>query len=460
MSSILVIDDKDSMRDMLAQTLASEGHQVDTAPDGKAGLELARRRPFDLTLTDLRMPDLDGLEVLRSLREIDSEMPVIVMTAYGSIEEAVEAMRRGAYDFLTKPFDSERLNVLVQKALEARRMQAENLCLREELAHNLGFSDIVGASEKMKEVFRLIQKVASSDTSVLILGESGAGKELFARAVHSLSPRRNKPYVPINCAAIPHELLENELFGSEKGAFTGAVTRKIGKFEIAEGGTIFLDEIGDMDLSLQAKLLRVLQDRTIERLGGARPFKVDVRVVAATNRDLSEAIAHKRFREDLFYRLSVFPINIPPLRDRGDDIRPLAEHFIDKFCKEMKKPVKQLTREAQTLLERYHWPGNVRELENTIERAVILAESKKITPQQLAIRVSTPEEIHLREGAGLKEVGAHAQMTAERSAIIRVLNQVRGNKRKCAKILQIDYTTLFDKMKKYEITAEQTHYGA
>ncbi len=458
MSSILVIDDKDSMREMLSQTLTDEGHQVDTAPDGKTGLDLARQRPFDIVLTDLRMPDIDGLQVLKGVKEIDDETAVIVMTAFGSIEDAVEAMRRGAYDFISKPFETERLTLLVQKAVENRRLHAENSILREELAHNLGFSDIIGANEKMKEVSRLIQKVANSDTSVIITGESGVGKELFARAVHSLSPRRNKPYVPINCAAIPRELLENELFGSEKGAFTGAVARKIGKFEIAEGGTIFLDEIGDMELSLQAKLLRVLQERVIERLGGAKPIKVDVRVVAATNMDLSQAIQRKVFREDLFYRLSVFPINIPPLRERIDDIRPLAEYFIDKFCKEMKKPTKQLTREAQSLLERYEWPGNVRELENTIERAVILAESKKITQQHLAIRVAGADEIQLRDGAGLKEIAAHAQTQAERGTIVRVLNQVRGNKRKCAKILKIDYTTLFDKMKKYSITPEEQRY--
>jgi transcriptional regulator with PAS, ATPase and Fis domain len=285
----------------------------------------------------------------------------------------------------------------------------------------------------------------------MLQGESGTGKELFARAIHNLSQRRDKPYVAINCAAIPRELLENELFGSEKGAYTSSVARKMGKFEIADGGTLFLDEVGDMDISLQAKLLRVLQQKSFERLGGNKTVNVDVRVIAATNMNLNDLIKKKMFREDLYYRLSVFPITIPPLRDRIDDIKPLANYFIDKYCKEMKKGSKSLSRDAQTLMEKYHWPGNVRELENTVERSIILAEGKKITPDHLALRLRTTNEIRLREGAGLKEIGAHAQGEAERAAIIRVLKQVRGNKRKCAAVLKIDYTTLFDKIKKYTI---------
>jgi len=267
-----------------------------------------------------------------------------------------------------------------------------------------------------------------------------------------LSPRKNKPYITINCAAIPGELLENELFGSEKGAFTGAHARKMGKFEIANSGTIFLDEIGDMDISLQAKLLRVLQQKNFERLGGTKTVDVDVRVIAATNMDLPELIKVKKFREDLYYRLSVFPVHIPPLRERPDDMLELAEHFIARYCKDMKKPLKSISKEAGDLLGKYHWPGNVRELQNTIERAVILAEGKKITPDHLAIRIARNAEVQLREGAGLKEIGAHAQMQAEKAAILRVLKQVRNNKRKCARILKIDYTTLFDKIKKYDIT--------
>jgi DNA-binding NtrC family response regulator len=440
---------------MLSSALADEGYSVDAAQDGMKGLELARTKSYDLVITDLKMPDVDGLEVLSGIKEIDNDMAVVIMTAYGTVETAVAAMKSGAYDFITKPFDPDHLTVIIERALENRRLIAENSLLREELAHNLGFSEIIGQDEKMKEVSRLIQKVAGSDTSVLLQGESGTGKELFARAIHNLSPRRDKPYVAINCAAIPRELLENELFGSEKGAFTSAVARKMGKFEIADGGTIFLDEIGDMDIALQAKLLRVLQQKNFERLGGNKTVTVDVRVIAATNMNLSEMIKKKSFREDLYYRLSVFPITIPPLRERQSDIKPLADYFITKYCKEMKKPVKSLTKESLSLMEKYHWPGNVRELENTVERAIILAEGKKITPEHMAIRLPTANEIRLREGAGLKEIGAHSQMQAEKAAIIRVLKQVRGNKRKCSEILKIDYTTLFDKLKKYKIDTSQ-----
>ena len=451
MPTILVVDDKDSMRNMLTETLVEEGYRVDSAPDGRRALELVRNKSYDLVLTDLKMPDVDGLEVLSGVKESDSDTSVIVMTAYGTIEDAVAAMKKGAYDFITKPFDTDHLCVLINRALENRRLVAENTLLRQELLAGHGFSDIIGQNEKMVEISNLIQKVAKSDATVLLQGESGTGKELFARAIHTLSLRKDRPYIAINCAAIPHELLENELFGSEKGAFTGAHMRKMGKFEIANSGTVFLDEIGDMDITLQAKLLRVLQQRNFERLGGTKLIDVDVRVIAATNMDLNEQIKAKRFREDLYYRLSVFPITIPPLRERRDDVRRLTEYFIEKYCREMKKVTKSLSKDGISLLEKYHWPGNVRELENTIERAVILAEGKKITPDHLAIRLQRTEEIQLREGAGLKEIGAHAQMLAERATIVRVLKQVRGNKRKCAQILKIDYTTLFDKIKKYDI---------
>ncbi len=451
MSSILVVDDKDTMRKMLHETLVDEGFRVDSVSNGSEALKLVRSKTYDIVLTDLKMPDIDGLEVLSSVKDIDSDTSVIVMTAYGTIEDAVAAMKRGAFDFITKPFDTEHLCVLINRALENRRLHAENTLLRQELMDGHGISDIIGKNIKMIEISNLIRKVAKSDASVLLQGESGTGKELFARAIHGLSYRNNGPYITINCAAIPHELLENELFGSEKGAFTGAHVRKMGKFEIANTGTIFLDEIGDMDISLQAKLLRVLQQKNFERLGGTKPIDVDVRVIAATNMDLNELIKAKKFREDLYYRLSVFPINIPPLRERRDDITLLAEFFIDKYCREMKKPLKTLSKQASKLLEEYHWPGNVRELENTIERAIILAEGKKITPDHLAIRLRRTDEIQLREGAGLKEIGAHAQMQAEKRTIIRVLKETRGNKRKASRILQIDYTTLFDKIRKYEI---------
>ncbi len=454
MPTILVVDDKDSMRNMLTETLSGEGYRVDTATDGKRALDLIRNKAYDLVLTDLKMPESDGLSVLSGTKQVDNETPVIMMTAYGTIEDAVQAMKLGAYDFITKPFDTEHLCVLVNRALENRRMVEENSLLREELLADHGVANIIGKNEKMVELCNLVQKVAKSDASVLLQGESGTGKELFARAIHQLSNRQPRPYIAINCAAIPSELLENELFGSEKGAFTGAHARKMGKFEIASTGTIFLDEIGDMDISLQAKLLRVLQQKNFERLGGTKTVDVDVRIIAASNMDLNQLIKEKKFREDLFYRLSVFPLVIPPLRERSDDVQAISEYFMDKYCRELKKPVKTLSKEAIDLLMKYHWPGNVRELENTIERAVILAEGKKIGPEHLAIRLQRSEDVQLRDGAGLKEIGAHAQAMAEKNTILRVLRQVRGNKRKAAQVLKIDYTTLFDKIKKYEIDQE------
>jgi DNA-binding NtrC family response regulator len=453
MPSVLVIEDKDSMRDMLSKTLEAEGYEVETATDGESGVERAREKKYDVVLADLKLPRMSGIEVLSSLKEMDQDAAVILMTAYGTIETAVEAMREGAFDFLTKPFDTDHLSVLIRRAMENRRLVAENVLLREELGHHLGFAEIIGKCEKMQQISKLIQKVAPSDTTALLLGESGTGKELFARAIHSLSHRNKGPYVAINCAAIPRELLENELFGSERGAYTGSVARKMGKFEIAESGTIFLDEVGDLDIALQAKLLRVLQDRTFERLGGTKTITVDVRVIAASNADLKKAVEKGQFREDLFYRLSVFPITIPPLRERREDIPDLAEYFVNRYCAEMKKAKKRISKEAMALLDKYHWPGNVRELENTVERAIILCEGKKILPEHLAIRIPSPHEIRLREGAGLKEVGQHAQAEAERALILRVLGQVRGNKRKAAQALKIDYTTLFEKIKKYEIEA-------
>jgi len=451
MSSILVIDDKKSMRDMLTQNLAAEGFDVDSVSSGTSGLELARKRRFDVVVTDLKMPDMDGINVLSSIKQEDPDAEVIMMTAYATVEDAVNAMKLGAFDFITKPFEVSHLSLLIKRALEQRQLENENQLLKEQLSSARGDSQIIGNNARMHEVMRLVNKVSKSDTSVLLLGESGTGKELFARAIHQLSPRIEKPFVAINCAAIPRELLENELFGSEKGAFTSSHARKIGKFEVANGGTLFLDEIGDMDPSLQAKLLRVLQERKFERLGGTQTISVDTRVIAASNVDLKEAISNKTFREDLFYRLSVFPITIPPLRDRRDDVPALAEHFLVKYCRDMKKKPLKISRDAIRMLDKYNWPGNVRELENTIERAIILCEGRTITPDHLAIRIPTAEEIRLREGAGLKEVGQHAQMVAERAMIIRVLKQTKGNKRKSAEILQIDYTTLFEKIKKYEI---------
>jgi DNA-binding NtrC family response regulator len=453
--SILVIEDKTAMQQMLSATLANEGYDVELASDGREGINRTKEKRYDLVLTDLKLPGADGLQILSEVKESDPEAPVIVMTAYATVENAVEAIKLGAFDFLTKPFDTDRLSIIIKRALENRRLVAENTLLREELAQSIGVTEIIGKSEKMVQASELVQRVASSDTTVLLQGESGTGKELFARAIHYLSPRKNGPYVAINCAAIPRELLENELFGSERGAFTSSIARKMGKFEIAEQGTIFLDEVGDLDVSLQAKILRVLQEKKIERLGGTKTINVNVRVVAATNMDLRDAISRKTFREDLFYRLSVFPVTIPPLRERREDIPALADYFIKRFAAEMKKKPVRLSRESLSLLDRYHWPGNVRELENTIERAIILCDGRTILPEHLAIRLPSSSEIRLREGAGLKEVAAMAQAEAEKALIRRILGQTNGNKRKTAEILKIDYTTLFEKLKKYGLQASR-----
>ncbi len=455
MPSILVVEDKSAMQQMLSATLTGEGYDVDVASDGIEGISRAKEKRYDLVLTDLKLPGADGLKVLSEVKESDPGASVIVMTAYGTVENAVQAIKLGAFDFLTKPFDIDRLAILIKRALENRRLLAENILLREELAQTIGLTEIIGRSERMRQSTDLVQKVAPSDTTVLLLGESGTGKELFARAIHHLSPRKDGPYVALNCAAIPRELLENELFGSERGAFTSSVARKMGKFEIAEQGTIFLDEVGDMDISLQAKLLRILQEKKFERLGGTKTINVNVRVIAASNMDLREAIGKRLFREDLFYRLSVFPVTIPPLRDRREDIPALAEYFVQRFSIEMKKRPVKLSREALSLLDKYNWPGNVRELENTIERAIILCDGRTITPEHLAIRLPSSSDIRLREGAGLKEVAALAQAEAEKSLIKRILVQTRGNKRKTAEILKIDYTTLFEKLKKYGLQPQR-----
>ena len=380
---ILVVEDRDSLRVMLARTLASHGHEVLEARDEPEAVESMRSAGPAVVLTDLKLPSGDGFGVLRAAKALDPEMPVIVMTAYGSIQDAVAAIKQGALDFLAKPVDPDHLLVLVERAVAQRRLVAEYLFLKEETAARRGLPAIIGHAPALRAVSLAVQRAAGSDVTVLFEGESGTGKELFARAVHALSPRQKGPLVAINCAAIPEGLLESELFGHERGAFTGAAGRKLGKFEAADGGTIFLDEIGDLSLPLQAKILRVLESRTFERVGGIATLRVDVRVVAATNRDLRAAVAARAFREDLFFRLSVFPIRIPPLRERPEDIPQLARHFVDRFCREMNKPAMALDERADETLQAYGWPGNVRELQNCIERAVILSEGARILPHHL-----------------------------------------------------------------------------
>jgi DNA-binding NtrC family response regulator len=410
-------------------------------------------------LSDLRLPEGDGFGVLRASKEIDSDVPVIVMTAYGSIEDAVTAMKEGALDFLAKPVDPDHLLLLVGRALEQRRLVTENLLMKEELAVRRGAPQLVGDNASLRKVFASLQRAAATDTTVLLEGESGTGKELFARSLHALSPRAEAPFVAINCAAIPETLLETELFGYEKGAFTGAVARKLGKFEMAHRGTLFLDEIGDLPMSLQAKILRALEERRFERVGGTALVTVDVRLVAATNKGLRAAVSARRFREDLFFRLSVFPITIPPLRERGSDIPLLARFFVDRFCRDLNKPRLTLSPSALDQLQTYRWPGNVRELQNCIERAVILADGDSILPRHLNLSFVEhfPDEktanpwAHVDMSGTLTEVTRRAVAGVERLKIEEILREADGNRGRAAELLQISYKALIAKLKEYSL---------
>ena len=381
---ILLVEDKESLRAVLRKTLEAEGFGVDEAPDGRAALEKIRCDRFVMVLTDLRLPAASGHEVLKAAVATDPEMPVILMTAYGTIRDAVSAMKAGAYDYLEKPVDTDHLLALVKRALDHRNLLHENTLLKERFSRELDVPEILGDSQALKRALDQVRKVAPTDATVLLLGESGSGKELFARAVHHLSGRKAHSFFPINCAAIPENLLESELFGYEKGAFTGAAGTKKGKFEIADKGTLFLDEIGDLSFGLQGKVLRVIEHRQFERVGGTETRSVDIRLVAATNKDLKTLVAQGSFRQDLYFRLSVFPITVPPLRERVDDIPILARHFLKKFAAEQKKrgPI-SVPPETIRALCAYAWPGNVRELENTIERALILGEGEPIRPEDL-----------------------------------------------------------------------------
>jgi DNA-binding NtrC family response regulator len=458
-AQILIVEDKDSLRTMLRHALERHGHVVMEASDQPEAVRLLQTSQAALVLSDLRLPEGDGFGVLRASKEIDADVPVIVMTAYGSIEDAVTAMKEGALDFLAKPVDPDHLLLLVNRALEQRRLVNENLLMKEELAVRRGAPQLVGDDVSLRKVFSALQRAAATDATVLIEGESGTGKELFARSLHALSPRAEAPFVAINCAAIPETLLETELFGHEKGAFTGAVARKPGKFEMAHRGTLFLDEIGDLPLTLQAKILRALEERRFERVGGTVLVTVDVRLVAATNRGLRAAVAARRFREDLFFRLSVFPITVPPLRERGGDIPLLARYFIDRFCRDLKKKPLAISAGAVESLQAYRWPGNVRELQNCIERAVILAEGDTILPRHLnlsfvadVVPVEPPSAWSQFDLSGsLSEVTKRATAEVERLKIREVLKEAEGNKGRAAELLQISYKNLVAKLKEHGI---------
>lgn len=453
MGKILVVEDKKSMADMLREALELAGHEVIIAGDGADGIKQLKAHKVDVVLTDLKLPKKNGMEVLKSSKQDSPLTPVIVMTAYGSIETAVSAMKMGAFDFITKPLDLDHLNLLVNRSLENQKLITENLLLRDVLSDRVGTPYIVGKSRQMIDLAGNIRKVASTRTTVLLLGESGTGKELFAKAIHDLSPKKDNPFVAINCAAIPGELLESELFGHEKGAFTGAVERKIGKLELAHSGTVFLDEIGEMDMSLQSKMLRVLQEGEVDRVGGSHPVKIDIRVIAASNRDLEAAVSDGLFREDLYYRLSVFPIRIPPLRERRDDIPVLVDHFLSKYSAEMNLGHKKIKVDALDVLKSYYWKGNVRELENVIERALILSEGDEIHQGDLRLSpvASRGSLGDIPLDGSLEQTAKEALKIAESRRIKKALEDTRGNKSRAAELLKVSYKTLLTKIKDYKI---------
>ncbi|MBZ5528298.1 MAG: sigma-54 dependent transcriptional regulator [Acidobacteriia bacterium] len=456
MEPLLLVEDKSELRAMLRTALERAGYRVEEAADGATAIQKVRGRRYLLVLSDLKLPGASGLDVLRESKQADATIPVILLTAYGSVEEAVTAMKEGAFDFLQKPVDLDHLKLLVQRAARQQELLRENLLLREEYSTRYGFPRIIGEGPAIREVSQQIQKVAATDSTVLLLGESGTGKELFARAIHHLSPRREHPIVSLNCAAIPEGLVENELFGHEKGAFTGAGARKVGKLDLAHRGTLFLDEIGELPLAMQAKLLRVLEERCFDRVGGTQEIEVDVRIIVATNRNLRQAIAEKTFREDLYFRISAVPIQIPPLRERGNDILLLTEHFLESFRKEFAKPPLTLAPEARERLQRYAWPGNVRELQNTIERAVILADGEVITAQGLQLPEARPETAALPGGmlpadfnwtGTLEEVSQRATAHVERVILENALRECKWNKTRAAEKLDISPKTLLAKLR-------------
>jgi two-component system response regulator PilR (NtrC family) len=416
---ILVVDDERSMREMLQIVLRRDGYDVVLAENGKTAVKQLQDSPFDLLLSDIRMPDLSGVDVLRTAKEVNHDLVAFMMTAFASTDTAVEAMRLGAVDYFVKPFSMDELRLKVRQHLEARRLKQENLLLKRALNSRYEFSNILGRSEAMQQVFATIERVAATNSTVLIGGESGTGKELVARAVHFNSLRRDRPFVALNCGAVPETLLESELFGHVRGAFTGAHANKKGLVEAAEGGTIFLDEIGEMPTSMQVKLLRVLQDRRFRRLGGTEEVQVDVRVIAATNQDLPKMVAEGRFREDLFYRLNVLSIKLPPLRERGEDIPLLAEQFLQQFASQMGKNVQTISAEALALLQRHPWRGNVRELQNAIERAVALEQTESVLAESLPEDVTQNRRAPETPGDALPDLGEGFDLEARGEAFYR-----------------------------------------
>jgi DNA-binding NtrC family response regulator len=446
-AKILVVDDDRVARDLLAEALKKEGYEVEAYGSGEEAIARGREGRVDLVLTDIRMGAVDGLTVLREFKRMSQDTAIVVLTAFGSLEGAIEAIKQGAYDYLAKPFKKEEIKLVVQRSLDHCRLLRENTKYREELKSKDEWSPLVGSSPAMLEVYKLVARVSESKSTVLLQGESGTGKELIARAIHGNSPRRDKPFVPVNCGALPDTLLESEMFGYEKGAFTGAVGTKTGLFESADGGTLFLDEVGELGQALQVKLLRVMQDHEVRRVGGTHSIKVDVRIIAATNRDLEQLVKEGKFRDDLFYRLNVVRITLPPLVERQEDIPMLAHHFLQKCAAGTTTAVRGFHPDTLDQLKRYRWPGNVRELENAIERAVSLSHGPLLTADDLpAAILQAPAHSDTKATVAVAESAEHAYLTleeVEKRHLVRVLKETKGNKVKAAKILGIDRRTLY-----------------
>jgi len=451
---VLVVDDEKSMRDLLSITLEKEGYDVLTAAGGEAAIEALRRDATDAVITDLRMPKVDGLQVLRAAKEISPDVAVIVITAVASTETAVEAMKLGAYDYITKPFKLDEVSLIVRNALERKRLRDENLYLRKQLETQHRFENIIGKSGRILEVFDTIRKISDSPSTAMITGESGTGKELVARAIHFNSLRRDKPFVSVNCGAIPEGLMESELFGHVRGAFTGAVSNKIGLFSAGEGGTLFLDEITEIPPLLQVKLLRAIQTREIRRVGDTKDMKTDVRLIAASNRNLEDAVKDGILREDLYYRLNVIPIQLPPLRERREDIPLLVAHFLQKFGKDLGKEARGVAPEAMIVLERYHWPGNIRELENVLERAIVLGAGDVLGIESLPETLRRERPVKGMEAVELPEDGLDLEATLdtiERGYLQRALDRTGGVQTKAAELLKMTFRQFRYKLQKHSL---------
>ena len=462
-AKILAVDDEEIVLKSCRKILEGGGHEVFTALSGQEALDLLKKEPIDIVITDIKMPVMDGMEVLERVKKEYPDVLVIIITGYSTVQSAVQAMKLGAFDYIPKPFTPDEVLVVVEKALEKKSLIYENIYLRKELEAKYGFDNIIGSSPKMQEVYKLIRKVAPTESTVLIRGESGTGKELIARAIHFNSPRKQKPFVPVDCGVLAQELLESELFGHVKGSFTGAIVTKPGLFEVADGGSIFLDEIGDVNTNFQSKLLRVIQEREFTPVGGVKPKKVNLRFVVATNKDLEKLVEQKQFREDLFYRLNVVSITVPPLREKKDDVPLLAYHFLKKYAKEMKKDIRSISVDAMNMLTAYSWPGNVRQLENVIERAIVMAEGEAITTEHLpfAVRaeIAHPDTPIPKTSEDLKEIKKRIRESAvegiEKSFILDALTRNDWNVTKSAKDVGMQRPNFQALMRKYNIRIEK-----